>query len=92
MLSVGAWFLLRRKHVDLGKATIRCGVARLCHLQHWRCPLFGAEQAKSVTHNQPVKLAAMEGIWEDEACAPMTLVVGWMWKIRAPMGSKSPAC
>ncbi|HQY92857.1 MAG: cytochrome ubiquinol oxidase subunit I [Caldilinea sp.] len=77
MLSVGAWFLLRRKHVDLGKATIRVALPVFVIFSILQVPLFGAEQAKSVTHNQPVKLAAMEGIWEDEACAPMTLV-GWV--------------
>ena len=28
-----------------------------------RCPVFGANQAVEVTDNQPVKLAAMEGVW-----------------------------
>jgi cytochrome d ubiquinol oxidase subunit I len=40
-------------------------------------PVFGAYQAEEVTQHQPVKLAAMEGLWEDTACAPMTLI-GWV--------------
>ena len=38
---------------------------------------FGANQAIEVTNYQPVKLAAMEGVWESQSCAPMYLV-GWV--------------
>jgi cytochrome d ubiquinol oxidase subunit I len=39
--------------------------------------LFGANQAIEVTNYQPVKLAAMEGVWQSQSCAPMYLV-GWV--------------
>ena len=78
MLSVGAWFLLRvKQHTELGKATIRVALPVFVIFSILQVPLFGARQAENVTQNQPVKLAAMEGIWEDTTCAPMT-VVGWI--------------
>jgi cytochrome d ubiquinol oxidase subunit I len=39
--------------------------------------LFGAQMAIEVTDNQPQKLAAMEGVWNDESCAPL-FIVGWV--------------
>jgi len=77
MLSVGAWFLLHHRHEELGKATIRVALPVFVIFAILQVPLFGARQAENVTEHQPVKLAAMEGIWEDTACAPMT-VVGWI--------------
>ncbi len=77
MLSVGAWFLLRHRHEELGKATIRVALPVFVIFAILQVPLFGARQAENVTEHQPVKLAAMEGIWEDTACAPLT-VVGWI--------------
>ncbi|MFO7632176.1 MAG: cytochrome ubiquinol oxidase subunit I [Caldilinea sp.] len=77
MLSVGAWFLLRKRHEELGKATIRVALPVFVIFAILQVPLFGARQAENVTEHQPVKLAAMEGIWNDTACAPLT-VVGWL--------------
>ena len=34
--------------------------------------VFGGRMAKEVTDNQPVKLAAMEGVWESQSCAWMS--------------------
>jgi cytochrome d ubiquinol oxidase subunit I len=31
----------------------------------------------TVTENQPIKLASMEGVWESQSCAPM-YIVGWV--------------
>lgn len=36
-----------------------------------------AEQAIAVTDHQEVKLAAMEGVWQSQSCAPM-YIVGWV--------------
>ena len=78
MLSVGAWFLLRAKqHAELGKATIRVALPVFFIFSIVQLTLSGAQHAENVTQFQPVKLAAMEGLWEDTACAPMTLI-GWV--------------
>ncbi len=39
--------------------------------------LFGANQAIEVTHQQPLKLASMEGLWQGTTCAPLYLF-GWV--------------
>ena len=39
--------------------------------------IFGAQMAISVTKNQEPKLAAMEGNWKTQTCAPL-YVVGWV--------------
>ena len=39
--------------------------------------VFGASMAIEVTHNQPIKLASMEGLWQGTSCAPLYLV-GWV--------------
>jgi cytochrome d ubiquinol oxidase subunit I len=38
--------------------------------------VFGANQATQVARDQPAKLAAMEGLYQTESCAPMFLL-GW---------------
>jgi cytochrome d ubiquinol oxidase subunit I len=40
-------------------------------------PLFGGEQAVAVADYQQPKLAAMEGLWETQSCAPL-YIVGWV--------------
>lgn len=77
VLSVGAWFLLRKRHEELGKSMIRLALPVFVVFSIFQVIFFGARQAENVTIHQPVKLAAMEGIWNDVACAPMT-VVGWL--------------
>ncbi len=39
--------------------------------------VFGAQMAIAVTKNQEPKLAAMEGNWTRESCAPL-YIVGWV--------------
>ncbi len=39
--------------------------------------IFGAQMALTVTNYQPVKLAAMEGVWQSQSCAPM-FFAGWV--------------
>ena len=77
MLSVSAWYLLKGKFIDQSRALIRVVLPFFVIFSILQVVLLGAEHATEVTDYQPVKLAAMEGIWHDEACAPMTLV-GWV--------------
>ncbi|MDD2763203.1 MAG: cytochrome ubiquinol oxidase subunit I [Opitutaceae bacterium] len=76
MVSVGAWYLLRRRHRDFALASVRIGlglavVAALLSL------VTGHESAQGVAVNQPAKLAAFEGLWETTAQAPLH-VFGWV--------------
>ncbi len=77
VLSVGAWYLLRNKHTELAKASIKVALPFFVVLSILQVPLFGSEQAKSVAATQQPKLAAMEGLWETTTCAPLYLA-GWV--------------
>ncbi len=76
VVSVSAWYLLKRKHETFAKASMRVGlvvglVASLLQL------VTGHTSAQGVAKNQPVKLAAFEGLYETTANAPLTLF-GWV--------------
>ncbi|MGI9579215.1 MAG: cytochrome ubiquinol oxidase subunit I [Microthrixaceae bacterium] len=76
VMSVGAWYLLKKRHVDLAKTMIRVALPIFAIMAVLQVFVFGANQAVAVTQNQPEKLAAMEGLYETEDCAPM-FIVGW---------------
>ena len=76
VVSVSAWYLLKQKHEDFARASLRVGLgfgmaASLLQL------VSGHDSAAGVARNQPVKLAAFEGIYDTAAKAPLTLF-GWV--------------
>ncbi len=76
VVSVSAWYLLQRKHGEFARTSLRIGLivglgASLLQL------VSGHSSARSVAKNQPVKLAAFEGLYETTASAPLTLF-GWV--------------
>ena len=76
IVSVSAWYLLKRKHEAFAKASMRVGlavglVASLLQL------VSGHTSAQGVAKNQPVKLAAFEGLYETTTNAPLTMF-GWV--------------
>jgi cytochrome bd ubiquinol oxidase subunit I len=76
VISVSAWYLLERKHEPFARASLRLGllvgvVASLLQL------VSGHTSAQGVAKNQPVKLAAFEGLYETTSNAPLTLL-GWV--------------
>jgi cytochrome d ubiquinol oxidase subunit I len=77
MLSVSAYYVLRGKFVESGKAAFKVALPIFVLFSIVQVVLLGAESAVTVTENQPVKLAAMEGLWDTTSCAPMFLV-GWV--------------
>lgn len=77
MLSVSAWYLLKNRYVDLSRSAFKVALPVFVILSIIQAVFFGANQAIEVTNYQPVKLAAMEGVWESQSCAPMYLV-GWV--------------
>jgi cytochrome d ubiquinol oxidase subunit I len=77
VLSVSAFYILRRRHVDLAKAAFKIALPFFAVITVLNVVAFGAAQAIEVTNNQPVKLAAMEGLWNDQSCAPL-FIVGWV--------------
>ncbi len=77
VMSVCAWYLLKHKHIKFAKKGLELALWFFAVLSILQLFVFGAQMAISVTNNQPVKLAAMEGVWNDTACAPLTLF-GWV--------------
>jgi cytochrome d ubiquinol oxidase subunit I len=76
VVSVSAWYLLKNKHVDFARASLRLGLiaglaASLLQL------VSGHSSAQGVAKNQPVKLAAFEGLYESSTHAPLTMF-GWV--------------
>ena len=90
VLSVAAFYLLRKKHVDFSKASVRIAlpvavIASLLQL------LTGHASASGVAQNQPAKLAAFEGHYPASAPADMYLF-GWVneKEERVQLGIKIP--
>ncbi|MFA5258014.1 MAG: cytochrome ubiquinol oxidase subunit I, partial [Opitutales bacterium] len=76
LISVGAWYLLKKRDVEFAKSSIKVGlalgvVASLLSLQ------TGSESAQLVAQYQPSKLAAMEGHFPASAPAAM-YIAGWV--------------
>lgn len=75
VVSVSAWYLLKRKHEDFARRSLKIGlivalVASLLQL------VTGHSSADGVAKNQPAKLAALEGHFED---APASMYLfGWV--------------
>ena len=76
VVSVSAWYLLKRRHEEFARASLRVGlvvgmVASLLQL------VSGHSSAVGVAKNQPAKLAAFEGLYDTMPHAPLTLF-GWV--------------
>lgn len=76
VVSVSAWYLLKNRHVEFAKRSMRVGlgvglVAALLSL------VSGHDSAIGVAKNQPAKLAAFEGLYETTTNAPLVLF-GWV--------------
>src|SRR5262249_53705837 len=73
LVAVSAWWLLRGRHVDAARASLKIGLAvatLACVLQ-----MFAADStARGVSQNQPTKLAALEGLGASRKEAPMAVV------------------
>jgi cytochrome d ubiquinol oxidase subunit I len=77
LLSVGAWYLLKKRHLDLAKSMIVVALPFFVVFAILNVTVSGSDQASEVVTNQPIKLASMEGLWESQSCAP-AFVVGWV--------------
>jgi cytochrome d ubiquinol oxidase subunit I len=70
MLGLSAWFLLKKKHVAFAKESMRLAliVALLASVAQW---VSGDRHSVQMGRTQPSKLAAVEGLWESTANAPL---------------------
>jgi cytochrome d ubiquinol oxidase subunit I len=76
VMSVNAWYILKNRHLTIAKpafkiALIVGAIASLAQL------FTGHRSAEGVAHNQPAKLAALEGHFDSLAVADMYLF-GWV--------------
>lgn len=76
VVSVSAWYLLKQRHEDFARASLRVGLlagmlASLLQL------VSGHDSARGVAKNQPAKLAAFEGLYTTTSRAPLMLF-GWV--------------
>ncbi len=78
VLSVHAWYLLKNRHVELSKKAFKIALA-IAAVSAFSQLLTGHKSADGVAHNQPAKLAALEGHFDTLAVADMYLL-GWVDK------------
>ena len=73
VVSVSAWYLLKRKHLEFARASLKVGltVALAASLLQ---AVTGHISAQGVAKHQPVKLAAFEGHYETTTNVPLTVV------------------
>ena len=72
--SLGAFYVLSRKQVEYGKMFLKAGVIAGCLSSIWMLFPSGDLQGKMVAKHQPVTLAAMEGLFDTTAGAPLVLI------------------
>lgn len=77
VMSVSAWYLLHYKHRAFAKKCLSMALWFFAILAILQVFIFGGRMAQEVTQNQPVKLAAMEGLWQSKSCAWMSFA-GWV--------------
>lgn len=76
MVSVGAYYLLRRRHRAFALQSVKIGLT-VAALAAGLSLVTGHTSAQGVAVNQPAKLAAMEGHWVTGPQAPLHLF-GWV--------------
>lgn len=76
VLSVSAYYLLKKRHVDFAKASLKIGLVVALAASALQL-VTGHSSAVGVSKHQPTKLAAFEGHYEAEAPASMHFF-GWV--------------
>ncbi len=76
VISVSAFYLLRNRHGDFARASLKVGLAMAAVVSLLQL-VTGHDSAVGVATAQPAKLAAFEGRYETRAHAPLTLF-GWV--------------
>lgn len=74
VLSISAWYLLKGRHIEIAKRSIRMALL-FGFIASVSVVFFGDEGGYEMGKFQPMKLAAIEAMWEpEEAPASFTLV------------------
>jgi cytochrome bd ubiquinol oxidase subunit I len=72
--GIGAYYLLARQDEEFGRALVRVGVISGAIFSATSLFPTGSFQGETVAHNQPSKIAAMEGVFETQQGAPMAII------------------
>ena len=76
VLSVSAYYLLKKKHLDFARASFKIALCLACVAALFQLAT-GHHSAVGVSKNQPAKLAAMEAVFDTQTNAPLYLF-GWV--------------
>ena len=74
MAATGAYYVLSRKQEEYGQLFLRVGIIVAALASLLQIFPTGDRQGKLVTDNQPITLAAMEGLFETEKGAAIVLI------------------
>jgi cytochrome d ubiquinol oxidase subunit I len=72
--ALGAFYILSKKQVEYGRLFVKAGVIVACSGSIWMIAPSGDMSGQMVAHNQPVTLAAMEGRFQTEEGAGITIL------------------
>ena len=72
VIAVGAWYLLRGRDLELGRANLRWGLRAAAVLAPLQVVIGDLHGLNTLEH-QPMKIAAMEAHWQTRAGAPLVL-------------------
>lgn len=72
--SIGAYYLLARKHEDSARTFLRTGVVAGCVASILMLFPTGDGQGQMISKHQPLTLAAMEGLFDTESGAPVAIM------------------
>ena len=75
VLGVSAWYMLKGRHVDLARRSMAVA-ASFGLASALSVVVLGDESGYSATHNQKMKLAAIEGMWETEPAPAAFNLIG----------------
>lgn len=75
VLGVSAWYLLKGRHTELARRSITIA-ASFGLASALSVVVLGDESGYETTHNQKMKLAAMEGMWETQAAPASFTLIG----------------
>jgi len=89
IVSISAYYVLRKRHLDFARASLKIGLgfAAVASVLQMVSADF---TAKGVVRNQPIKLAAMEGVYQTAPRTPMTLFGYVDTKKETVVGPKIP--
>ncbi|MGC1485269.1 MAG: cytochrome ubiquinol oxidase subunit I [Candidatus Acidiferrum sp.] len=74
MAAVGAFYLLTNRHERFGRTFVKAGVLVGLIAAVLQLIPTGDQQGRLITENQPVTLAAMEGLFETQEGAPLAIL------------------